>query len=144
MASSENSKSVEWSSSVTAIKVQNALPDYLQSVNLRYVLRGLSVAVTRHGVICKVLMLIPLLMLCLLESNRLKDALLILRNLLQHPNVVIALVAVVVTLTSYFLVRPRRVFLVDLACYQPDRKTALTNQDLLSFAASTGMYRYVA
>lgn len=61
-------------------------------------------------------------------------------NQLQPHNVFSALFAFIAAITTYFLLRPRKVFLVDFACYKPDYKNALSKQQFLNFAAATGMY----
>jgi 3-ketoacyl-CoA synthase len=130
---------------VIAIKLRNVLPDFLNSVKLKYVVRGLTHAVTTHAVVC--MLLVPVLTLTGMEITRLgheTSTLQVIWAQLQY-NVVSVLAttsACVFALTVYFLTRPRRVYLVDFACYKPDESNAISRQELLSFAASTGKYTY--
>lgn len=130
---------------VIAIKLRNALPDFLHSVKLKYVMRGLIHSLTTHAVVC--MLLIPLLTLTVIEITRLGNStstLQILWDRLQY-NLVSVLVTsgfCVFAFTVYFLTRPRRVYLVDFACYKPDESNVISRQELLSFAASTGKYSY--
>lgn len=124
------------------VRIGQRLPDFLQSVKLKYVLRGYN-SVTKHAL---VLLVIPLFMLTAAELHRLghEKTLQILWDQLQY-NLVSVLVcsgAFVFALTLYLVWRPRRVFLVDFACHMPDDKRSLSKQALLNLAALTGRYSH--
>lgn len=124
------------------IKIRNALPDFLQSVKLKYVLRGLTNFFTMHALIC--LLLVPLLMLTTAEINRLGhgETLQVLWDQLQYNlfSVIACSGLFVFAITLYFLCSPRRVYMVDFACYHPHEENAISKQELLDYAASTGLY----
>lgn len=127
---------------VIAIKIRNALPDFLQSVKLKYVVRGLTHSFTLHAVICTVL--IPVLVLCGVELSRVSQqvTLELLWNQLRYNfvGVLVGFGVFVIALTLYFLLRPRPVYLVDFACYKPDKSLALSKQELVNYATRSGIY----
>lgn len=157
MAISVKSKEVGtelWSSSshepaVIVIDIRNALPDFLGSVKLKYVLRGLSHRVTHsvamHAVIC--MFLIPMLIsLCILGIVNRAESLEILLDQL-HYNYLVGVLFCAFTLI-YFLVRSsRRVYgVVDCASNKPDFPknyyANISKQELLPFATTTGKNIY--
>jgi len=123
-----------------AIKVRQHLPDFLQSVKLKYVLRGYH-SVTKYGV---TLVVIPLFLLALAETARQlhKQSLQLLWDQLQYNlvSILICSGALVFVLTLYFLCQPRRVYLIDFACRKPDESKAITKQQLLDNMVRCGKY----
>jgi 3-ketoacyl-CoA synthase len=164
-SNSRNSEDVEWSSpgaATTAIKVRNTLREISQSVTMRAVLCMILILgfLEIHRVheaiqiLCGNQLQLPSFVVSLqIFSNQLGNQLevdfrnfgdriqILSNNQLQPHSVFSALFAFIVAISTYFLLRPRKVFLVDFACYKPDRKNALSKQQFLNFAASTGMYR---
>ncbi|CAM6129320.1 unnamed protein product [Calypogeia fissa] len=111
----------------TAIKIRQRLPDFLQSVNLKYVKLGYHYVIT-HAMY---LLMIPLLMAVAAEISRLGlDDIGQLWEHLQFNLVSVLLCsgALVFGGTLYFMSCPRPVYLVDFACYKPgeERKCAFT------------------
>ncbi|WOL14478.1 hypothetical protein Cni_G23258 [Canna indica] len=97
------------------------LPDFLQSVNLKYVKLGYHHLITH----LLALLLIPLMVVILLEAARTDPD--DLRQLWLHLqyNLVSVLVCsafLVFGTTLYIMTRPRPVYLVDYACYRPPAK----------------------
>ncbi|KAG9443441.1 hypothetical protein H6P81_014781 [Aristolochia fimbriata] len=100
------------------------LPDFLQSVNLKYVKLGYHYLITH----LLTLLLIPLMAMILVEASRTNPE--DVRQLWIHLqyNLVSVLVCSVVLVfgsTVYIMTRPRPVYLVDYACYRaPDELAA--------------------
>ncbi|XP_068669055.1 3-ketoacyl-CoA synthase 4-like [Aristolochia californica] len=96
------------------------LPDFLQSVNLKYVKLGYHYLITH----LLTLLLIPLMAMILVEASRTNPE--DVRQIWVHLqyNLVSVLVCSVVLVfgsTVYIMTRPRPVYLVDYACYRaPD------------------------
>ncbi|CAM6129844.1 unnamed protein product [Calypogeia fissa] len=94
------------------------LPDFLQSVNLKYVKLGYHYLIT-HLVI---LLLIPLVMAVALEVGRVgpEEIYRLWVNLqFNLVSVLICSALLVFGVTVYVMSRPRPVFLLDYACYRP-------------------------
>ena len=94
------------------------LPDFLQSVNLKYVKLGYHYLITH----LLTLMLLPLMAVILLEAGRTDPN--DLRQLWLHlqynlVSVLVLSAVLVFGATVYVLTRPRPVYLVDFACYKP-------------------------
>ncbi|CAI5516936.1 unnamed protein product [Closterium sp. Naga37s-1] len=112
---------------------RRVLPDFLQSVNLSHVKLGYHYLIT-HGL---PLLLIPLFASVAVEIFRMKpDDLLELWQHLQLNlvSVVVCFAAVVFGATSYLLLRPRPVYLVDFVCFKPPDHLALSLSGALDHA----------
>lgn len=104
-----------------SVRVRRRLPDFLQSVNLKYVKLGYHYLIN-HGIY---LVTIPLLLLVFsaevgsLSKEELwkklwQDACYDLATVLAFFGVF------VFTLSVYFMSKPRSIYLVDFACFQPN------------------------
>ncbi|XP_050366453.1 3-ketoacyl-CoA synthase 4 [Argentina anserina] len=94
------------------------LPDFLQSVNLKYVKLGYHYLITNLLTLC----FIPLIIVTLIEASRMD--LHGLRHLWLHlqyilVGFIIFSAVLVFGLTVYIMTRPRPVYLVDYSCYRP-------------------------
>lgn len=94
------------------------LPDFLQSVNLKYVKLGYHYLITHF----LTLLLVPLMMAILLEVCRLNPQ--DLRHLWTHlqynlVSVLVCSTVLVFVATVYVMSRPRSVYLIDYACFKP-------------------------
>lgn len=101
------------------IHPRRRLPDFLQSVNLKYVKLGYHYLITH----LLTLLFIPLLLGILLEAGRMgTDDLWQLWDNLQFNlvSVIICSALLVFGGTVYFMSRPRPIFLVDFSCYLPE------------------------
>ncbi|KAK3137934.1 hypothetical protein QOZ80_5AG0362320 [Eleusine coracana subsp. coracana] len=96
------------------------LPDFKQSVKLKYVKLGYHHLVT-HGAY---LLLAPLpgLVAAHLSTFTLRDLASLWQSLLQHnlASLLACSTLLVVAATAYLLTRPRPVYLVDFSCYKPE------------------------
>jgi 3-ketoacyl-CoA synthase len=124
---------------VVAIKVRPRLPDFLQSVNLKYVKLGYH-NVMSHALY---LFLVPLVLAVAGEFTRLgSDEILQLWSHLQY-NLVSVLAcsgALVFVATLYFMSRPRPVYLVDFACYKPESDRKTTMELFMERSVSSGRF----
>lgn len=104
-----------------SVRVRRRLPDFLQSVNLKYVKLGYHYLIN-HGIY---LFTIPVLLVVFsaevgslskedLWKKLWEDARYDLATVLASFGVF------VFTLSVYFMSRPRPIYLIDFACYKPD------------------------
>ncbi|XP_010530834.1 PREDICTED: 3-ketoacyl-CoA synthase 9 isoform X3 [Tarenaya hassleriana] len=94
------------------------LPNFLQSVNMKYVKLGYHYIITHMWKLC----LVPLMAIVALEASRLSPD--DLRHLWIHlqynlVGVIVFSAVLVFGSTVYIMTRPRSVFLVDYSCYKP-------------------------
>ncbi|KAK6912649.1 3-Oxoacyl-[acyl-carrier-protein (ACP)] synthase III, C-terminal [Dillenia turbinata] len=115
------------------------LPDFKQSVKLKYVKLGYHYLIT-HGMY---LFLSPLIVLIAvhLSSFSVRD-LYDLREHLQFNliSVISCSTLLVFFSTLYFLTRPRPVYLVDFSCYKPDEARMCTRQIFMERSRLTGSF----
>lgn len=94
------------------------LPDFLQSVNLKYVKLGYHYLISNLLTLC----FIPLIIVTLIEASQmdLHDIGQLWLHLQYNlVSVIICSAVLVFGLTVYIMTRPRPVYLVDYACYRP-------------------------
>lgn len=115
------------------------LPDFKQSVKLKYVKLGYHYLIT-HAMF---LFLSPLIIIIAaqLSTFSLQD----LQDLWDHLRFNLISVLVCSTLlvflsTLYFLTRPRPVYLLDFACYKPDEARKCTRQIFMERSGLTGTF----
>lgn len=139
MASNGTSKANGASDPSVEIRIRQRLPDFLQSVNLKYVKLGYHYVIS-HAL---VLFMAPLLLAVVMEIGRLgQDDMVQLWNHLQY-NLVSVLVcsgALVFVGTLYFMSRPRPVYLVDFACYQPEEERKATMKTFMDCSKEAGKF----
>ncbi|KAI3446121.1 hypothetical protein Pfo_002786 [Paulownia fortunei] len=97
---------------------RSVLPDFLQSVKLKYVKLGYHYLMTHFLTLC----LVPLTAFALIQASQMKYQ--DFQNLYLHLKYNLASVTffsgvLVFGLTVYYMTRPRSVYLVDYACYRP-------------------------
>ncbi|CAA7397162.1 unnamed protein product [Spirodela intermedia] len=117
----------------------SSLPDFKQSVKLKYVKLGYHYLIT-HGMY---LVLIPLIgvivaQLSTFSPNDLDD----LWNHLRFNLVSVLLCSALLVFlcTLYFLTRPRPVYLVDFSCYKPEDSRKCTRQIFMERSRLTGTF----
>ncbi|XP_072974414.1 3-ketoacyl-CoA synthase 11-like [Typha angustifolia] len=120
-------------------KSSNKLPDFKQSIKLKYVKLGYHHLIT-HGMY---LVLVPLLALIAAQISTfsLQD----LRDLWEHlrfnlVSVILCSTLLVFLSTLYFLTRPKPVYLVDFACYKPDEARKCTRERFMLCSTSVGKF----
>ncbi|KAI9126872.1 hypothetical protein K1719_002468 [Acacia pycnantha] len=95
------------------------LPDFLQSVNLKYVKLGYHYLMT-HLLALMLILLVAVIFVQASQTDDLND----LRNLSLHLQynlvaIIVCSVFLVFGSTVYIMMRPRSVYLVDFSCYLP-------------------------
>lgn len=115
------------------------LPDFLQSVNLKYVKLGYHYLITHLLALC----LIPLMVVILLEAVRTNPD--DLRQVWLHLqyNLVTVLVGsafLVFGTTVYIMTRPRPVYLVDYACYRPPSNLKVRYSQFMEHSRLSGNF----
>ncbi|KAG6474837.1 3-ketoacyl-CoA synthase 1-like [Zingiber officinale] len=119
------------------IKIRRRLPDFLQSVNLKYVKLGL-----RYASIPTAAVLVPVLAVAIAAALRIdRMALAPPRPVSVDPGAGLASAALaLVLLAAYYLNRPRPVYLVDFACYKPDDENKISKEGFLDMTDCTGVF----
>ncbi|KAG2703430.1 hypothetical protein I3843_06G128300 [Carya illinoinensis] len=113
------------------------LPDFLQSVNLKYVKLGYHYLVSYLLTLC----LVPLMAVILIQASQLNpDDLHLLWLHLQYNlvSVVIFFVVLVFGSTVYIMTRPRSVYLVDYSCYRPPSHLQVKFHQFMEHSKLTG------
>ena len=124
---------------VSAPPPHRRLPDFLQSVNLKYVKLGYHYLIS-HGMylLLSPLMALVALQLSTVSPHDLADLWEQLRfNLLS---VVACSTLLVFLSTVYFLTRPRPVYLLDFACYKPELERKCTRETFMHCSKLTGSF----
>ncbi|WCJ33901.1 3-ketoacyl-CoA synthase 4 [Euphorbia peplus] len=119
------------------INTSRRLPDFLQSVNLKYVKLGYHYLMTHLLTLC----LIPLIAVIFVEASQLNpDDVRQLWIQLQYNllSVVVCSVFLVFGSTVYIMSRPRPVYLVDYACYKPPAHLKVKYQQFMDHSRLTG------
>ncbi|MCO5605406.1 hypothetical protein L7F22_059590 [Adiantum nelumboides] len=135
MATSSDSKPT----SLEIVKRIRTIPDFLQSVNIKYVKLGYRAFYSRAIYI----FFIPLLVFIAVEVSRLRHT--NLAELWQQlkfnlVSVIAFSAALVIGATIYFISRPLPVYLVDFACATGDAKLKCSNSAFLGYSKKTGAF----
>ncbi|KAB1204556.1 3-ketoacyl-CoA synthase 11 [Morella rubra] len=123
--------------SIQPASYSRMLPDFKQSVRLKYVKLGYHYLIT-HGMY---LFLSPLVVLVAAHISTLQG----LYDLWDHLrynliSVILCSTLLVFLLTLYFLTRPRPVYLVDFSCYKPVDARKCTRQMFMDRSSLTGTF----
>ncbi|KAK1309422.1 3-ketoacyl-CoA synthase 10 [Acorus calamus] len=125
-----------------SVRVRRRLPDFLQSVNLKYVKLGYHYLIS-HGVY---VVLLPLLVVVFgAEVGNLGREDLWRRVWEEGTDYDLATLvaffsASVFTLCVYFMSRPRPVYLIDFACYKPSDDLKVSNAEFIEQARKSGKF----
>ncbi|KAG9443673.1 hypothetical protein H6P81_015013 [Aristolochia fimbriata] len=124
-----------------SVRVRRRLPDFLQSVNLKYVKLGYHYLIN-HGVY---LATVPLLLVVFSAEvgslsreelwSKLWD-----ETSYDLATVVAAFGVLVFTACVYFVSRPRPVYLLDFACYRPPDELKVSNAEFIEQARKSGKF----
>ncbi|KAG1368010.1 3-ketoacyl-CoA synthase 4 [Cocos nucifera] len=112
------------------------LPDFLQSVNLKYVKLGYHYLITH----LLTLLLIPLMAMILVEAGRSDIRQLWLHLQYNLVSVVVCSAFLVFGTTVYIMTRPRPVYLVDYACYRPPESLQVPYQKFMRHSRLCGEF----
>ncbi|KAJ4843902.1 3-ketoacyl-CoA synthase 4 [Turnera subulata] len=119
------------------IQQSRRLPDFLQSVKLKYVKLGYHYLVSHLLTLC----LVPLMAVIVIEASQLDpDDIHHLWLHLQYNlvSVIVCSVFIVFGVTFYIMTRPRSVYLVDYACYKAPDKLQVKFNQFMEHSALTG------
>ncbi|XP_062216603.1 3-ketoacyl-CoA synthase 10-like [Phragmites australis] len=124
-----------------SVRVRRRLPDFLQSVNLKYVRLGYHYLIS-HGVY---LVTIPAIVLvCVAEVGSLsRDELWrkVWGEATYDLATVLAFLAVLAfTISVYIMSRPRPVYLIDFACYKPADELKVSKAEFVDLARKSGKF----
>ncbi|XP_073128777.1 3-ketoacyl-CoA synthase 11-like [Henckelia pumila] len=120
-------------------KERNGLPSFVQSVRLKYVKLGYHYLIS-HAMF---LFLVPLLALSSvhLSSITVEDLVLLWDHLKFNLVSVFVCSSLMVFLTTlYFMTRPRKVYLVDFACYKPDPKFICSKETFMERSIDANIF----
>ncbi|MBA0829086.1 hypothetical protein Goarm_013709 [Gossypium armourianum] len=119
------------------IRQRPRLPDFLQSVNLKYVKLGYHYLISHLLTLC----LIPLMSVIVVEASRLSlDDVHQLWLQLQYNLVSFIVFSVVLVFgsTVYIMTRPRSVYLLDYSCYLPPSHLKVKYHQFMEHSKLTG------
>ncbi|KAG0469892.1 hypothetical protein HPP92_016592 [Vanilla planifolia] len=123
------------------VRVRRRLPDFLQSVNLKYVRLGYHYLIS-HGIY---LVTIPVLVLVFSAEVGSLSREELWRKVWEEASydlvTVLAFFAVLVfTISVYFMSRPRPIYLIDFACYRPSDDLKVSKEEFIELARSSGKF----
>ncbi|RAL38060.1 hypothetical protein DM860_000754 [Cuscuta australis] len=125
-----------------SVRVRRRLPDFVQSVNLKYVKLGYHNLIN-HGIY---LATVPLLVVVFgLEVGSLGRAEMWRRVWDSTANYDLATVLsfvglLVFTISVYFMSKPRPIYLLDFACFKPSDDLKVTKEEFIEMARKSGKF----
>ncbi|KAK4490957.1 hypothetical protein RD792_001678 [Penstemon davidsonii] len=126
-----------------SVRVRRRLPDFVNSVNLKYVKLGYHYLIN-HGIY---LATIPVLVLVFgaevgsLSGEELWRKIWDSTAGYDLATVLVSLALFVFTLSVYFMSRPRSIYLLDFACYKPtDQDFKVTKEQFIELARNSGKF----
>ncbi|CAH9124392.1 unnamed protein product [Cuscuta epithymum] len=136
MGSQSTASNISGGGAPAVIQINQArrLPDFLQSVNLKYVKLGYHYLISHLLTLC----LVPLIAVTVIQTDY-QDLLRFYRHLLCNLAAVTVFSAFIVFgLTLYIMTRPRPVFLVDYSCYRPPDHLRVSYAKFMNNSRLTG------
>lgn len=126
-----------------SVRVRRRLPDFVQSVNLKYVKLGYHNLIS-HGIY---LATVPLLFVLVFGAEvgslgraelwqKLCDS----TARYDLATVLSLLGLLVFTLSVYFMSKPRPIYLLDFACYKPSDDLKVTREEFIEMARKSGKF----
>ncbi|XP_051119549.1 3-ketoacyl-CoA synthase 10-like [Andrographis paniculata] len=118
------------------------LPDFVQSVNLKYVKLGYHYLMN-HGVYLAVTPVVLLVFGAEVGGMSREEVWQRIwnRTAVYDPSTVASLAAVaVLTLTLYLMTRPRSIYLLDFACYKPSDDLKVTKEQFIDLLQKSGKF----
>ncbi|CAK7352718.1 unnamed protein product [Dovyalis caffra] len=124
-----------------SVRVRRRLPDFLQSVNLKYVKLGYHYLIN-HAIY---LATIPVLVLVFSAEVGSLSREELWKKLWQDARYDLATVLasfgiLVFTVSVYFMSRPRSIYLIDFACYRPNDDLKVTKDQFIELARKSGKF----
>ncbi|CAL9170453.1 unnamed protein product [Musa hybrid cultivar] len=124
-----------------SVRVRRRLPDFLQSVNLKYVKLGYHYLIS-HAVY---LVTVPVLVVVFSAEvgSLTREALW--RKVWEETSYDLATVlaffgVLAFTVAVYFMSKPRPIYLVDFACYRPSDDLKVSNEEFVELARKSGKF----
>ncbi|GAB4833091.1 hypothetical protein Ancab_007150 [Ancistrocladus abbreviatus] len=124
-----------------SVRVRRRLPDFVQSVNLKYVKLGYHYLIN-HAVYLATVPVLVLVFSAQMGSlsreelwNRLCDT-----AQYDLATVLASFGVFVFTLSVYFMSRPRPIYLIDFACYKPSDDLKVTKEQFIALARQSGKF----
>ncbi|XP_072980693.1 3-ketoacyl-CoA synthase 10 [Typha angustifolia] len=124
-----------------SVRVRRRLPDFLQSVNLKYVKLGYHYLIS-HAIY---LATIPVLVLVFSAEVGSLSREELWKKMWEETSYDLATVlaffgVLVFTISVYFMSRPRPIYLIDFACYRPSDDLKVSNEELIEQARKSGKF----
>ncbi|KAI4337210.1 hypothetical protein L6164_015655 [Bauhinia variegata] len=124
-----------------SVRVRRRLPDFLQSVNLKYVKLGYHYLIN-HGIY---LLTIPVLLLVFSAEVGSLSKEELWKKLWEDARYDLATVLAffgvfVFTFSVYFMSKPRSIYLIDFACYQPNEDLKVSREQFIELARKSGKF----
>ncbi|KAF2285056.1 hypothetical protein GH714_037789 [Hevea brasiliensis] len=124
-----------------SVRVRRRLPDFLQSVKLKYVKLGYHYLIN-HAIYLATIPVLVLVFSAEVGSLRREE---LWKKLWEDASYdlvsVLSFFAVFVfTVSAYFLSRPRSIYLLDFACYRPHDDLKVSKDEFIEMARKTGKY----
>lgn len=125
-----------------SVRIRRRLPDFLQSVNLKYVKLGYRYLIS-HGIY---LATVPALVLVFgVEVGSLRKEEETWRALWEDTTYDLATLlaffgVLVFTISVYFLSKPRPIYLIDFACYKPHDDLKVSKEEFIELARKSGKF----
>ncbi|CAL5358635.1 hypothetical protein CsSME_00048630 [Camellia sinensis var. sinensis] len=125
-----------------SVRVRRRLPDFVQSVNLKYVKLGYHYLIN-HGIYLATVPVFVLVFSAEVGSLSREE---LWRKLWDSTTrydlaTVLAFFAVFVfTLSVYFMSRPRSIYLIDFACYKPSDDLKVSKEQFIELARKSGKF----
>ncbi|KAJ0987481.1 hypothetical protein J5N97_005837 [Dioscorea zingiberensis] len=124
-----------------SIRVRRRLPDFLQSVNLKYVKLGYHYLIS-HAIYLATIPVLVVVFGAEIGSLSKED---LWRKLWEEASydlaTLLAFFAVLVfTISVYFMSRPRPIYLIDFACYRPSEELKVSKEEFIEQARKSGKF----
>ncbi|KAG1342593.1 3-ketoacyl-CoA synthase 10 [Cocos nucifera] len=124
-----------------SVRVRRRLPDFLQSVNLKYVKLGYHYLIS-HGIY---LATIPVLVVVFSAEVGSLSREELWKKVWGETSYDLATVlaffgVVVFTVSVYFMSRPRPIYLIDFACYRPSDDLKVSGEEFMELARKSGKF----
>ncbi|PIA43001.1 hypothetical protein AQUCO_02000450v1 [Aquilegia coerulea] len=125
-----------------SVRVRRRLPDFVQSVNLKYVKLGYHYLIS-HAIYLATIPVLVVVFSAEVGSISREG----LWNFLWEDTARYDLVTLlaffgvlVFTLSVYFMSKPRSIYLIDFACYRPDDELKVSKEDYIELARKSGKF----
>lgn len=124
-----------------SVRVRRRLPDFLQSVNLKYVKLGYHYLIN-HGIYLATIPVLVLVFSAEIGSLSREE---IWKKLWDDASYDLAtalsfLAVFVFTTSVYFISRPRSIYLIDFSCYKPSEDLKVTKEQFIDMARKSGKF----